>query len=79
MRHTNALVDELLAYRRTTNERGTDTYAAASGSHGDLVIALSLALWLAENRPIRDPNLPTISVPKGDIPGIVPMGESLPW
>jgi hypothetical protein len=50
MRETETLIDQLLAYRRTTNERGHDTYAAASGSHDDLVIALALALWTAENK-----------------------------
>ena len=50
MRDTGALIDELLAFRRTTTERGNDTYSAASGSHDDLVLALSLALWTAEHR-----------------------------
>jgi Terminase RNaseH-like domain len=53
MRNTEALTDELLAYRRTTTERGHDTYAAASGSHDDLVLALSLALWTAEHKAPR--------------------------
>jgi hypothetical protein len=79
MNDTDALIEELLAYRRITNDRGTDTYTAAAGSHDDLVLALSLALWLTENRPIRDPNLPAISTPQGDIPGIVTMGEGLLW
>jgi hypothetical protein len=52
MRETQALVDELLAYRRTLNERGYDTYQAASGSHDDFVLALSLALWTDEHKPI---------------------------
>jgi hypothetical protein len=63
MRDTDALLDELLAYRRTISERGNDTYGAASGTHDDLVLALSLALWTAENRrpparqyPIGNPN-----------------------
>jgi Terminase RNaseH-like domain len=77
MRDTEALLDELLAYRRTTTERGMDTYSAASGRHDDLVLALSLALWLAENRLMPDPNVPTVFVPRGDIPGIVAMGEGL--
>ncbi|HEY2209216.1 MAG TPA: hypothetical protein VGH26_07980, partial [Gaiellaceae bacterium] len=72
MKDTEALLDELLAYRRTTNERGYDTYSAPSGSHDDLVLALSLALWTAENRnpathryQISNParlRLPTIDV-----------------
>jgi hypothetical protein len=56
MRDTDALTDELLDYRRTTTDRGNDTYAAAAGSHDDLVLALSLALWAAENKPL--PRIP---------------------
>jgi len=55
MRDTQALVDELLAYRRTLNEGGYATYQAASGSHDDFVLALSLALWTAEHKPIPAP------------------------
>ncbi len=77
MRDTDALIDELLDYRRITNERGTETYAAASGRHDDLVLALSLALWLTENRSLPDPSLPTVLVDRGEIPGIVAMGEGL--
>jgi hypothetical protein len=53
MRDSETLRDELLAYRRSTSERGTDTYAAASSGHDDLVLALSLALWTAEHRRLR--------------------------
>jgi Terminase RNaseH-like domain len=72
MADTDALTDELLAYRRTTTDRGNDTYAAASGTHDDLVLALSLALWTAENRrppprqyrsnmaALREVQLPTV-------------------
>lgn len=77
MRDTDALVDELLAYRRITSERGTETYAAPSGRHDDLLVALALAVWLTENRPIPDPNLPTVFVDRGEIPGIVAMGEGV--
>jgi hypothetical protein len=77
MDHTEALIEELLTYRRITSEHGTETYSAPSGRHDDLVIALSLALWLTQNRPLPDPNLPTVYVPRGDIPGIVRMGEGV--
>jgi hypothetical protein len=50
MRDTEALVDELAAYRRTITDRGNEAYDAASGSHDDLVLALSLALWTAEHK-----------------------------
>jgi hypothetical protein len=55
MRDTPTLSDELLAYRRTLNECGYYTYQAASGSHDDLVLALSLALWTAEHKRIPSP------------------------
>lgn len=55
MRDTQPLRDELLAYRRNISDRGTDTYAAASGSHDDLVLALSLALWTAQHRRLAPP------------------------
>jgi hypothetical protein len=73
MMHTEALIDELLAYRRTISERGNDTYGAPSGSHDDLVLALSLALWTAENRrpaarhyPIGNPNTLDYRIPSID-------------
>jgi hypothetical protein len=73
MRHTQNLVDELIDYRRTTTPRGNETYAAASGKHDDLVLALSLALWTAENRrpPARryrigNPNRLGVNLPSVD-------------
>ena len=48
---TDALVEELLAFRRTTSDTGHDSYAAAAGNHDDLVLALSLALWTGEHKP----------------------------
>ena len=71
MRETETLRDELLSFQQNSTEHGHDTFGATSGQHDDLVIALSLALWLAEKQPLRDPNLPTISWARGDIPGIV--------
>ena len=50
MRETEALIDELAAFRRTMTEHGNTMYGAASGSHDDLVLALSLGLWTAENK-----------------------------
>jgi len=68
MRDTDALTDELLAYRRTTTDRGNDTYAAAAGSHDDLVLALSLALWTAEHKPLARPYRHYRGLPQGRIP-----------
>ena len=73
MRDTQKLIDELLDYRRSTTLRGNDTYAAASGKHDDLVLALSLALWTAENRrpparyyPPGNPNRLGVELPSVD-------------
>ena len=77
MRETGTLRDELLSMRSTRTEHGNHTYGARSGQHDDLVLALSLALWLLEHRRLPDPNQPAISWDKGDIPGIVPMGDGL--
>jgi hypothetical protein len=71
MHDTEALTEELLAYRRTLTDRGTDTYAAAAGSHDDLVLALSLALWTAEHRrAATSPGCTILSPTKYRIPGV---------
>lgn len=70
MTETETLVDELLDYRRTTNDRGYDSYGAVSGSHDDLVLALSLALWAAERRPPARKPARRLSVPRRRIPGV---------
>lgn len=78
MRHADALIDELLTYRRLISENGTETYTAPSGRHDDLVLALSLALWLARKRPVNPYlNRSCDVVPRGDIPGIIPMGQGI--
>jgi len=77
MPETRTLRDELLSYRRTTTGHGNDTYGADTGQHDDLVIALSLALWLHKNRRIGYLNTTHSVVPRGEIPGIVPMGDGL--
>jgi hypothetical protein len=77
MSDTDALVDELLTYRRTTSERGTDTYSAPSGHHDDRLLALTLAIWLTEHRPAPNPNRRNVYWDRGEIPGIVRMGEGL--
>jgi hypothetical protein len=77
MRETQTLRDELLSFQYAPTEQGRHTYGASSGQHDDLVIALSLALWLIEERPIRNPYTKTVFVPRGEIEGIVPMGDGL--
>ena len=41
----DAFMDELQAFRVTLTAKGRDTYAARSGGHDDLVIAVALAVW----------------------------------
>ena len=40
-----AFVAELEAFRVTLTAKGRDTYAARSGEHDDLVLAVALAVW----------------------------------
>jgi hypothetical protein len=77
MPETSTLIDELLSYHHDLTEHGNDTYNAGHGQHDDLVLALSLALWLAANRRIRNPNQVNVAWDRGDIPGIVAMGEGV--
>jgi hypothetical protein len=77
MRAGDALISELLSYRRTTTEHDHVSYTAPPGQHDDLVIALSLALWLAENRQVRDTTLPASWVDRSEIEGIIEMGQGI--
>ena len=60
------LVDELLSYRVTISENGHDSYGPwRERAHDDLLFALVLAAWTAENRchmPAR------VYKPKGQLP-----------
>ena len=40
------LIDELRNYGRSIKESGTEIFNARSGEHDDLVLALSLAVWM---------------------------------
>ncbi len=42
-----ALVGELRAFRVRFTAHGRDTYAARSGKHDDLLMAVALAVWFA--------------------------------
>lgn len=75
MRETPTLIDELLSYQYTRNERGYDTYDASAGQHDDLVIALSLALWLTRNQRIRNRSQRASWVDRGVIPGVGDMND----
>lgn len=66
MLDTAPLIDELLSHRVKKSESGHDSYGPASSrDHDDLLLALSLALWLAETRPF---SYARISWPRGRIP-----------
>ena len=45
-----AMRDELLNFRRRLSEAGRATYAARTGAHDDLVLAVAIACWWV-NRP----------------------------
>jgi hypothetical protein len=56
LRDTPALLNELRNYRIKTSDSGHHTYAPANSSdHDDLLLALSLALWIGEHRPATIP------------------------
>ncbi len=42
-----ALMGELRAFKVRFTAKGRDTYAARSGAHDDLVMAVALAVWFA--------------------------------
>jgi hypothetical protein len=64
---TPTLVNELLNYRIKTSDNGHHSYGPESShDHDDLLLALSLALWIGERRPATIPV--KILVPRGRIP-----------
>jgi hypothetical protein len=61
-----ALVEELLSYRVTISDAGHDSYGPwREQAHDDLVLALAVAAWTAENKRSRGA---TTHVPRGRIP-----------
>ena len=61
-----ALIDEMLAYRITISENGHDSYGPwRERDHDDLLLALALAAWTAQNRSWRPASF---SKPKGRLP-----------
>lgn len=46
-----ALREELQDFRRKVSEAGRATYAARTGAHDDLVLAVAIALWWATSGP----------------------------
>ena len=61
-----ALVEEMLSYRVTISENGHDSYAPwRERDHDDLLLALALAAWTAENRTHRPARL---YIPTGQLP-----------
>jgi hypothetical protein len=56
LRDTPALVDELRGYRIKTSDTGHHSYGPEnSRDHDDLLLALSLALWVGERTPAAIP------------------------
>jgi len=51
--------DELLDFRRKLSDAGRATYAARTGKHDDLVLALAVAAWWASRRPGTPPAMGT--------------------
>ena len=43
-----AFIGELQAFQVRLTAKGRDTYAARSGEHDDLVLAVALAVWFGE-------------------------------
>ena len=50
LRETPALESELKDFRRHVSEAGRYSYAARTGAHDDLVLAVAIALWRAVKR-----------------------------
>lgn len=47
----SALAEELKDFRRHVTDAGRATYQARTGRHDDLVLAVAIALWWADERP----------------------------
>lgn len=61
-----ALIQELVNYRVTITDAGNDTYSPwRERDHDDLVLALAIAAWTAENHPYRPART---FVSRGEIP-----------
>jgi len=65
-----ALIEEMLAYRITISENGHDSYGPwRERDHDDLLLALALAAWTAENRTYRPAK---VYVPQGTFETLSP-------
>lgn len=51
LRDAEALRDELQNFQRSVTAAGRATYAARTGQHDDLVLAVAIALWWTTNYP----------------------------
>lgn len=51
IRDAGALADELKDFQRKVSDAGRATYAARTGAHDDLVLAVAIAVWFATSRP----------------------------
>jgi hypothetical protein len=53
-----AMAEELKDFRRKVSDAGRSSYAARSGSHDDLVLAVAIAIWWLNQPP---PPVPTFA------------------
>jgi len=51
LRDAGALADELKDFQRKVSDAGRSTWAARTGKHDDLVLAVAIALWFAISGP----------------------------
>jgi hypothetical protein len=54
LRDAEALRDELKDFQRKVSDAGRATYAARTGAHDDLVLAIAIAIWWATSRGVAD-------------------------
>jgi hypothetical protein len=71
------LAEELQNFRYEITRSGNDTYAAwREGDHDDLVLAVALAVWMAQKTPPPSPSYPTPEIYTGNV---FPPLEELPF
>jgi hypothetical protein len=65
---SETLIEELQNFRYEITRSGNDTYAAwREGDHDDLVLAVALAVWVAQKTPPPSPAYPTPEVHTGNL------------
>lgn len=51
----NAMAEELKDFRRKVSDAGRSSYAARTGKHDDLVLAVAIAIWWFNQPPVPTP------------------------